>query len=118
MQLGTACTHDGTEPCQQGQMESIFQRYWFSSNAVREPLCIRPELCSCLTYGPVGRNLAKVLDKGPSYGNSTTHLNKLLPRLDGGGGGGCPVLVFAISDRLYVDDQPAVERLSVAELNP
>ena len=44
------------------------------------------------------------LGKGPSYGDSTTHLNKLLPRLDGGGGGGCPVLVFAISDRLYVED--------------
>ena len=39
-----------------------------------------------------------------SYGNSTTHLDKLLPRLDGGGGGGCPVLVFAISDKLYVED--------------
>ena len=44
------------------------------------------------------------LGKGSSYGDSTTHLNKLLPRLDGGGGGGCPVLVFAISDRLYVED--------------
>ena len=44
------------------------------------------------------------LGKGSSYGNSTTHLNKLLPRLDGGGGGGCPVLVFAISDKLYVQD--------------
>ena len=44
------------------------------------------------------------LGKGSSYGNSTTHLDKLLPRLDGGGGGGCPVLVFAISDKLYVED--------------
>jgi hypothetical protein len=44
------------------------------------------------------------LGKGSSYGNSITHLDKLLPRLDGGGGGGCPVLVFAISDRLYVED--------------
>jgi hypothetical protein len=44
------------------------------------------------------------LGKGASYGNSTTHLEKLLPRLDGGGGGGCPVLVFAISDALYVKD--------------
>ena len=44
------------------------------------------------------------LGKGSSYGNSTTHLDKLLPRLDGGGGGGCPVLVFALSDKLYVVD--------------
>jgi len=49
------------------------------------------------------------LGKGSSYGNSTTHLNKLLPRLDGGGGGGCPVLVFAISDKLYVDGAPPPE---------
>lgn len=43
------------------------------------------------------------LGKGKSYGN-TTHMSKLLPRLEGGGGGGCPVLVFVISRRLYVED--------------
>ena len=31
------------------------------------------------------------LGRGKSYGNSTTHMSKLLPRLNGGGGGGCPV---------------------------
>ena len=46
------------------------------------------------------------LNKGKSYGNSTTHHSKLWPRLDGGGGGGCPVLTFAITPRLYVDDGP------------
>jgi hypothetical protein len=49
------------------------------------------------------------LGKGKSYGNSTTHLDKLLPRLDGGGGGGCPVLVFAITEKLYVQDDPPVQ---------
>lgn len=44
------------------------------------------------------------LGKGKSYGNSTTHMGKLVPRLDGGGGGGCPVLVFAITRNLYVED--------------
>lgn len=44
------------------------------------------------------------LGKGASYGNSTTHMGKLVPRLDGGGGGGCPVLVFAITRNLYVED--------------
>jgi len=44
------------------------------------------------------------LGKGSSYGNSTTHLGKLLPRIEGGGGGGCPLLVFGISERLYVED--------------
>ncbi|MCE7949955.1 MAG: restriction endonuclease [Xanthomonadales bacterium PRO7] len=44
------------------------------------------------------------LDKGSSYGNSTTHMSKLVPRIEGGGGGGCPVLVFGISEGLYVED--------------
>lgn len=44
------------------------------------------------------------LGKGKSYGNSTTHMNKLLPRIEGGGGGGCPILVFGISPALYVED--------------
>lgn len=48
-----------------------------------------------------GTELQKIFDK---LGKSTTHLDKLLPRLNGGGGGGCPVLVFAISDKLYVKD--------------
>lgn len=44
------------------------------------------------------------LGRGSSYGNSTTHMSKLLPRLEGGSGGGCPVLVFGITKRLYVED--------------
>jgi hypothetical protein len=44
------------------------------------------------------------LGRGPSFGNSTTHMGKLLPRLRGGSGGGCPVVVFGISDKLYVED--------------
>lgn len=34
-------------------------------------------------------------DRG-SYGQSTTHMSKLLPRIEGGGGAGCPLLVFGI----------------------
>lgn len=41
------------------------------------------------------------LGRGSSFGNSTTHMSKLLPRLHGGAGGGCPVLVFGIRKRLY-----------------
>jgi hypothetical protein len=44
-------------------------------------------------------------DKG-SYGASTTHMDKLVPRLEGGGGGGCPVVVFGIKRAAYVDDRP------------
>jgi hypothetical protein len=44
------------------------------------------------------------LGRGSSYGNSTTHISKLLPRIEGGGGGGCPILIFGIKDKLYVED--------------
>lgn len=44
------------------------------------------------------------LGRGKSFGNSTTHMAKLLPRIDGGGGGGCPVVVFGIRDAAYVED--------------
>jgi hypothetical protein len=44
------------------------------------------------------------LGKGASYGASTTHHTKLWPRVEGGGGGGCPILTFAIKPSLYVDD--------------
>jgi hypothetical protein len=44
------------------------------------------------------------LGRGPSFGNSTTHMAKLLPRLEGGSGGGCPVVVFGIRGAAYVED--------------
>ena len=50
------------------------------------------------------QSIFNVLGKGKSYGNSTTHMSKLLPRIDGGGGAGCPLLVFGISRALYVED--------------
>ena len=45
------------------------------------------------------------LGKGKSYGASTTHIGRLLPRVDGGGAGGCPVLVFGITPALYLEDE-------------
>jgi hypothetical protein len=41
------------------------------------------------------------LGRKASYGNSTTHMSKLLPRIEGGGAAGCPLLVFGITKRLY-----------------
>lgn len=38
------------------------------------------------------------------YGWSTTWMRKLLPRIEGGGGGGCPILVFGITQRAYIED--------------
>lgn len=47
------------------------------------------------------------LGRGSSFGASTTHMKKLLPRIEGGGGGGCPLLVFGITPALYVEDSSA-----------
>lgn len=38
------------------------------------------------------------------YGWSSTWMKKLLPRIEGGGGGGCPILVFGITKKLYIED--------------
>lgn len=40
-----------------------------------------------------------------TYSASTTHFDKLEPRILGGGAGGCPVLVFAMTPAIYVDDR-------------
>lgn len=50
------------------------------------------------------QNVFDRLGRGKSFGASTTHMSKLLPRIRGGGGGGCPLLVFGISGQLYVDE--------------
>jgi hypothetical protein len=44
------------------------------------------------------------IGRGKSFGNSTTHMSKLLPRIEGGSGAGCPLLVFGITKELYVED--------------
>lgn len=44
-----------------------------------------------------GRNLT-------TYGKATTHMDKLIPKIKGGGAGGCPVAVFGISPGAYRDD--------------
>lgn len=45
------------------------------------------------------------LGRGKSYGASTTHMSKLIPKIEGGGGGGCPILVFGIAKSLYREDE-------------
>jgi hypothetical protein len=61
------------------------------------------------------QTIFKSLGKGASYGNSTTHHQKLWPRIEGGGGGGCPVLTFAITPKLFVDDGPEALAAALAE---
>lgn len=41
------------------------------------------------------------LGRGSSYGPTTTILSKLLRKMEGGSGGGCPVLVFGMKKSLY-----------------
>jgi CRISPR-associated protein Csd2 len=41
------------------------------------------------------------------YGASTTWMGKLLPRIDGGRNGGCPVLIFGITPRIVTASDPA-----------
>lgn len=50
------------------------------------------------TLDPVFRQM-NLMSK---YGASTTHINKLIPRLEAGRNGGCPILVFGITDKLLV----------------
>lgn len=51
------------------------------------------------------QDLFNALGRGSSYGMSTTHLSKLLPRIEGGGGAGCPLLVFGIRKSLYTEEE-------------
>lgn len=41
------------------------------------------------------------LGKGPSYGASTTHWNKLIPKVQGGGAGCCPLLLIGMGIKCY-----------------
>lgn len=50
------------------------------------------------------QQIFKRLGRGASFGASTTHMSKLLPRIEGGGGAGCPILVFGIKPSLYREE--------------
>jgi hypothetical protein len=45
------------------------------------------------------------IGRGKSFGRNTTHWDKLIPRIEGGGGGGCPILALGIKPSLVVDDR-------------
>lgn len=51
------------------------------------------------------QDIFKEIGRGSSYGQSTTHMSKLLPKIEGGGAAGCPLLVFGITKRLYIEDE-------------
>jgi hypothetical protein len=56
------------------------------------------------------------LGRGNAHGASTTHIDKLLPRLEGGSGGGCPVLVLGIRERLYREDHVEAGLIATPDL--
>ena len=62
------------------------------------------------------QEIFKNLGKGASYGMSTTHHQKLIPKIEGGGGGGCPVLTFAIRPSNFEDDGPDAENALRAKI--
>ena len=47
--------------------------------------------------------LFKELGVIQKYGATTTYMGKLLPRLRAGRGGGCPLLIFGITEKLLVE---------------
>jgi hypothetical protein len=47
------------------------------------------------------QTLFNQLGKGKSYGASTTHWDKLIPKVDGGGAGGCPLLLIGMGLNCY-----------------
>ena len=51
------------------------------------------------------QDIFRELGRGSSYGASTTHMSKLLPRIEGGSGAGCPLLIIGISKKLYVENE-------------
>jgi hypothetical protein len=62
------------------------------------------------------QQIFKRLGKGSSYGKATTHHEKLWPKVEGGGAGGCPLLTFAIRPTAFVDDGDAAYDELVAKI--
>jgi len=50
------------------------------------------------------QTIFKRLGRAKSFGSSTTILSKLKRKIDGGAGGGCPVLIVGMKQSLYLDD--------------
>lgn len=50
-----------------------------------------------VTKSDTFRKIFERLGVWSKYGTSTTWISKLLPRIEGGGGGGCPILVVGVT---------------------
>jgi len=47
------------------------------------------------------RTIFEQLGKWDSYGTTSTHWDKLIPKIDGGGAGGCPLLLVGLGPECY-----------------
>ncbi len=47
------------------------------------------------------RTIFEDLGKWTSYGTTSTHWDKLIPKVNGGGGGGCPLLLVGLGPECY-----------------
>jgi hypothetical protein len=56
-----------------------------------------------ITRSSALQQLFDELGIGQKYGPSTTHWDKLIPKIDGGGAGGCPVLAIGITRASYTN---------------
>ncbi len=43
---------------------------------------------------------------GKPYTGTSTHMEKLLPKIEGGGAGGCPILALGITTNLFLPEEP------------
>jgi CRISPR-associated protein Csd2 len=66
----------------------------------RDTSTMVPYLKSLGTFKDKSGKPRKVIDKYGGEGGSTTHMSQLLPRLDAGRAGGCPVLALGITPSL------------------
>ena len=57
-----------------------------------------------LTRSTSLNEIIRKLDRYSSFGASTTHMDKLIPRINGGGAGGCPIIAIGITPECYNDD--------------
>ena len=62
------------------------------------------DVCVIITRCDELQEIFDGLGRGSSYGQTTTILSKLKRKLDGGAGGGCPVLAIGMRKSLYIDD--------------
>jgi hypothetical protein len=73
-----------------------------------------------VTRGPTLQRMVKplfVADGSAKYGESTTHWNKLVPRVDLGGGGECPLLLIGIEPESIRDfDRAAAAYRQIVEI--